>query len=384
MQGYKSKQAPDGIKKEGEQQKLYFPNLNGLRFIAAVLVIIHHVEQIKSIYGIESYWQSYPIFGLIGKLGVVLFFVLSGYLITFLLLEEERTLNGIHIFQFYVRRVFRIWPLYFLIVFLALFVLPNIVCLNFPGFPKEVIYSEIITKLILFIFFLPNLVLPLFGLIPFASHTWSIGTEEQFYLVWPILLKLFKKHRLTLMGFIVFLHFAVEEFLLAAPLGKEVLIGFWGSFNIGCMSIGGFFAVLLHQKKSVLKIFMNDMVFYMSLNLLFLLVLKAIYIPLIHYEFYSFLFAIIILNLSNSKTLFFNLENKIFNYMGKISYGLYMFHPIAISISLVFLTSLNYTNNVIIYSLSFILSIIMASLSYEYFESFFLKFKNRQKTEVST
>ena len=72
-----------------EKQKIYFPNLNGLRFIAAFLVIIHHIEQIKSLSKIENYWETIPFIGIIGKLGVVLFFVLSGFLITYLLLAEE-------------------------------------------------------------------------------------------------------------------------------------------------------------------------------------------------------------------------------------------------------------------------------------------------------
>jgi peptidoglycan/LPS O-acetylase OafA/YrhL len=74
---------------------IYFPNLNGLRFLAALLVIIHHIEQLKSIWGLNNYFR-YPHFvGIIGKLGVVLFFVLSGFLITYLLLAEEHGNNTI-------------------------------------------------------------------------------------------------------------------------------------------------------------------------------------------------------------------------------------------------------------------------------------------------
>ena len=61
-----------------QKQKIYFPNLNGLRFIAAFLVIIHHIEQIKSMFNINSFWETVAFVGIIGKLGVVLFFVLSG------------------------------------------------------------------------------------------------------------------------------------------------------------------------------------------------------------------------------------------------------------------------------------------------------------------
>ena len=75
--------------------KIYFKNLNGLRFFAALAVIIHHVEQYKSIYGYENYWETNLIKNL-GNLGVQFFFVLSGFLITFLLMKEKETTNKIN------------------------------------------------------------------------------------------------------------------------------------------------------------------------------------------------------------------------------------------------------------------------------------------------
>lgn len=176
-------------------QKIYFPNLNGLRFIAAFLVIIHHIEQIKSSLNLSNYWggvDKTPFIEIIGRLGVVLFFVLSGFLITYLLLAEETVFKEISIKQFYIRRILRIWPLNFLIMILALFVLPNIDIFLLPGFDKVKIQSHLVLKLILFVFFLPNLLLAALGVVPYASHTWSIGNKEQFYLVWPVLLKCFK------------------------------------------------------------------------------------------------------------------------------------------------------------------------------------------------
>lgn len=169
------------------KQKIYFPNLNGLRFIAAFLVIIHHIEQFKSISNFENYWDKIPFIGIIGKLGVILFFVLSGFLITYLLLTEEQSFKKISIGKFYVRRILRIWPLYFFIILLAFLILPNIDLFVLPNFDKDVIYSNLFLKLLLYAIFFPNLVLSLLGVVPYASHTWSIGTEEQFYLVWPVL-----------------------------------------------------------------------------------------------------------------------------------------------------------------------------------------------------
>ena len=364
-----------------EKQKIYFPNLNGLRFIAAFLVIIHHIEQFKSIYSIENYWGEIPFIGIIGKLGVVLFFVLSGFLITYLLLTEEHSFKKISIRKFYVRRMLRIWPLYFLIIILAFFVLPNISIFTLPGFGKDVIYSNLLLKLFLYAIFFPNLVLSLLGIVPYASHTWSIGTEEQYYLVWPIILKYFKKYRMILMLFIIFSYLAFGKMLSThysdiLPY-KNVIKAFWSSFNIDCMAIGGIFAILLFQKNKFLKLIQNNTVFYLTITLVIFLMLKGIHIPYIHYEFYSVLFGIIILNFASNDKIKISLENRLFNYLGNISYGLYMYHPIGIVLAIAISISIGLTTNWLIYPLSFTLTIIIAGLSYKYFESFFLKFKDK-------
>lgn len=364
-----------------EKDKIYFPNLNGLRFIAAFLVIIHHIEQFKSISNVENYWGKVPFIDIIGKLGVVLFFVLSGFLITYLLLTEEHSFKKISIRKFYVRRILRIWPLYFLIIILAFFVLPNIAIFTLPGYGKDVIYSDLLLKLFLYAIFFPNLVLSLLGLVPYASHTWSIGTEEQYYLVWPIILRYFKKNRIILMFFIIFLYKTFEKILSTnysdiLPY-KNVIKSFWSSFNIDCMAIGGIYAILLFQKNKFLKLIQNNTVFYFTTSLAIFLMLKGIYIPNIHYEFYSVLFGIIILNFATNDKIKISFENKLLNYFGSISYGLYMYHPIAIILALTISISIGFTTNWLIYPLTFTLTIIMAGLSYKYFELFFLKFKDK-------
>src|SRR5690606_17083531 len=115
--------------------------------------------------------------------------------------------------KFYVRRILRIWPLYFFIVILAFLVLPNIDLFVLPGFGKDVIYSHLFLKLFLYSIFFPNLVVSWLGVVPYASHTWSIGTEEQYYLVWPVLLKYFKKHRIGLMVFVIVFYLILRFFL---------------------------------------------------------------------------------------------------------------------------------------------------------------------------
>ena len=88
--------------------KFYFRNLDGIRFIGALMVIIHHIEQNKSVFGIRNAWTN-SVIQSIGPLGVNLFFTLSGFLITYLLIHEYNSNKAIDIKSFYIRRILRIW-----------------------------------------------------------------------------------------------------------------------------------------------------------------------------------------------------------------------------------------------------------------------------------
>ncbi|MBV6451451.1 MAG: hypothetical protein MHPDNHAH_02189 [Anaerolineales bacterium] len=369
--------------------RVYFPNLNGLRFVAALLVIIHHIEQIKYIYNLPNDFSS-TFIQIIGELGVILFFVLSGFLITYLLLEEEQRTNTIAIKNFYIRRILRIWPLYFFIVFLALAILPNIPLFVLPEYDKATIYEDLSTKILLYVFFLPNLVSPLLGVVPYASLTWSIGTEEQFYLLWPPILKFFKKYRMALMFAIVIGYLLFARALFSSRTDfipfKYELNAFWQSFNIPSMAIGGFFALLLHSKHKALKFFLNNYLFYFALAFTCIMLYRGVYFPHItvndmpfpylYKEFYSIWFGIIILNFAANKNNFISLEQKPIRYLGKISYGLYMYHPIAIVLALHTTGWLGAPADVFLYPLTLALTILLAGLSYKHFESYFLNFKS--------
>lgn len=368
-------------------QKVYFKNLNGLRFIAAFLVVVHHIEQIKYLFGIDSYWKQVPFIDVVGKLGVVLFFVLSGFLITYLLLAEESVFKTIAIKKFYLRRVFRIWPLYFLILILAFWVLPNLSLFAWPDYTKDMLYESLGTKLLLYIAFLPNLVLALGWVVPYASHLWSIGTEEQYYLVWPVILKYFKKHRVFLMLFICAGHLLVSVFLntryaTALPY-RDVIRNFWQSFTINCMAIGGIFAILLFTKNKLLKVFLNNYVFYVTLALASICIAKGVHVTFVHYEFYSLMFGIIILNFAGNDNLKLSLENKLLIYLGNISYGLYMYHPIGIVLSLFVAKQCNFYSNWFLYPLCLLFTIVLAGVSYKYYESYFLRFKAKFANIIS-
>jgi peptidoglycan/LPS O-acetylase OafA/YrhL len=357
--------------------KLYFPNLNGLRFIAAFFVIINHVEQLKVFYylgdGVVSNFAK-----IIGKLGVMLFFVLSGFLITYLLLTEERLLGVIHTKKFYIRRFLKILPLYLLIIVLVFFIFQQFSFWNIPRLTNP-INDNFSVILLLHVFFIPNVATAVYGFIPYVAQAWSIGTEEQSYLIWPVILKRFKEHRLGLMIGIVVFHFIIriflsDRFFIQMPY-REILYKFWMHFNIDSIAIGSIFAIFLINKNQVLKYILNINFFYLIVVITLALLFNAIKVPYFHYNFYSVLFGIIIINLAVNKKLKNILEWNVINYLGKISYGIYMYHFIVLIPVLMLASKINLNNNVIIYTLVLVITIAISSFSYHYFETFFLKRK---------
>ncbi|MBX2943800.1 MAG: acyltransferase [Cyclobacteriaceae bacterium] len=361
-------------------KKVYFPNINGLRFIAALLVIIHHTEQIKDILGLSNYWST-PIIRSIGGLGVLLFFVLSGFLITFLLLDEESTTGTMSIKKFYIRRILRIWPLYYLILILGFFVYPHIPFLRMGDLGGN-IFVEFKTKFLLFLFILPNLALSRYSPIPYISQSWSIGVEEQFYLMWPLLMKNIKK-KLVLFLFIILTYSLITIFLsfntltLGLPKGYWIVLkNFWSTFSINCMAIGAFFAFIVFKKYDlILKILYGKWMQIGTYCMLISMIIFGFIVPFITREVYAVLFGIVILNLATNNASILNMENKTLNYLGKISYGLYMFHPIVIVLVIKSFVLFGIASNVIYYPFIILFTIVISGFSYFLMESRFLKLK---------
>lgn len=318
----------------------------------------------------------------IGKLGVMLFFTLSGFLITYLLLIEEKEKGSVDIKQFYIRRVLRIWPLYFLIFFLAFFVLNNISFFDLPN-PVHLNASGFCI-FIFFSFFLSNYFLVFYGPLHFASQTWSVALEEQFYLIWPWILK-FSKNKLLSLIIIIAIVCAVNIYLIShysINLTNRIKIHtFWNMFNIDCMAIGGIFAYLLFSKSKILKYITNVYVFYIALISIIIILTREVYIPVITTYFvndlWAVLFGLMILNFACAKNIGISLENKFFDYLGKISYGLYMYHSLAIFVTIKLLIMAKAENGILIFIGSIGITILLAHLSYFYFENMFLKLKHR-------
>ena len=362
--------------------KVYFENLNAIRAIAAILVLIHHVEQFKHFFNIPNSWDNGFVF-VIGKLGVVLFFVLSGFLISYLLFVEEEVTGTVSISKFYIRRALRIWPLYFLIVLLAFLILPSIDFFTIPGMNNILSDEKYFYKLFVYIVFIPNVFINSTSMIPFAAHLWSIGAEEQFYAVWPVLNKFIKnKWGLT---YSVIITYLLLKFSLYLFTGDSIILReiqqFHLYFPIDCMAIGGIFALIVYKQSSLIMMVRNviyqPVVQYITLILTICLMAAGYRFRMLHYEAYSILFGILICNFASNENRIFSMENKVTNYLGKISYGIYMYHPITIIIIIKLSIMAGITSNILIYSAVYLLSVLIPGISYKFYEKRFIVIKTK-------
>ncbi len=363
------------------KNSLFFPNLNGVRFIAAFWVIVHHIEQFKEKFGFVNHQYATRFIRMIGPLGVFLFFVLSGFLITSLLFVEKERTQTIDIRNFYIRRVLRIWPLYFLTVILGLFVLPQIHFLDVPEETAQ-IGINLTEKIILYVLILPNIVTGVFNHIPYLSQNWSIGVEEQFYYFWPWVIRQTKPKRLLMVMIIFFVSIYLIRSLTVLYMPE---VGWWRYLNefikslrLTCMilgAIGAYFTYFYIHSKLVSLIFHRNFQIGLYIVLVGMLYF-GVYLPGVNQEVYALIFTLILMNLAKNPNNILNLENPVFDYLGKISYGMYMYHTIAVVIGVK--VSMSYhQSSWLSYPIAFALTFVMASISYQFFEKPFLRLKDK-------
>lgn len=362
--------------KEQKKVKIFFPNLDGVRAIAAMMVVIAHIEAHKVDFGFGRFTPLNLVS--MGRMGVTFFFVLSGFLITYLLLVERSLQNRIEYKNFYFRRVLRIWPLYFLVLFTGYFIYPR-------GMQD--------TAFILSVFLMPNVAF-IIGLPSVIDPIWSIGVEEQFYLIQPHLLRIKKTKTVVIVMAILLLVFYLIKIglILWKQQGATVhflrLLMYYSPFDnmlLGSLSALFFFK---EEKSGFKRTAIARMVFHKNVQLITYLlfigyiVAALIYPKIMASELLAVLTTIIILNLCKPDSSIVALQNKGFSYIGKISYGVYLLHKLPLFIIL--FISRKYLSlsspalvNAVIYSFTIIFTIIIADLSYKYYESYFLKIKQR-------
>jgi len=171
-------------------KRLNFPGLDGLRAVAVLLVVVAH--------GSVRLWPREAVIRA-GWVGVQIFFVLSGFLITYLLLAEKQRTGKISLRDFYIRRGLRIWPLYYAMLLLYAFVLPRFDSTAFSNVFVSVdtaewpVYRDALWPHFVFLQnYLTSAAEVRLGL----GVYWSLAVEEHFYLAWPMVVILFPRRAL--------------------------------------------------------------------------------------------------------------------------------------------------------------------------------------------
>lgn len=360
----------------------HFPELDGLRAIAVLCVVIAHCA---AYFTLPDTPLSYSIWNIMlsGWVGVEMFFVLSSFLITGILIDTHKSSKFLQ--KFYIRRVLRIFPLYYLILllcFAAFFFIPS---------PIDITA----THNLLFLFHLGNWE-EIFGFPRYTvlNHFWSLAIEEQFYLLWPLLFLCTHKHNLSAMlcivGIVLInlsrLYFTLNPmpnmhtpYILTIHRADSLLAGallcIMKHKNPDLFNLRTGLALLLGGLSLFLFVFVSTHVFVPSDPMVFLLGLPSLFLIFC---------ALIILALKLDAA---HLARRCLNhsslvYIGKVSYGIYVYHWIII-VGLTYNKLIDFppeefANNIILFTFIILaLTILTAALSYRFIERPILRYKDR-------
>ena len=361
---------------------VHFENLDALRFLAAFSVFVfHYFSDIKALFPSlkhNSIFDKIQVVADKGSLGVNFFFVLSGFLITYLILHERKHRGNFSLKKFLIRRTLRIWPVYFLVVLIGFVLFPYVL----DGFST-------IHDPWMYVAFLANfdeLRVGLFDHANFLTPPWSVAVEEQFYLFWGIsLFILFQIKQLKLIHVIVLLY--ALTFIFRWYYVNDERIIYYHTFAV-CQDIltGTFIGLALFEGKKwldslkrlkkiwVILIYLAGFMICIAKNKIFfgdLLIIERFCL--------SLFFAFIILDQIRGDNSFFKFGKvKLFNFFGKISYGFYMYHLIIMFLLVTWIDAmkLNGYYLIFLYFLASILgTLIVAIISYYAIEKPLLKLK---------
>ncbi len=331
----------------------HMTSVDGLRGISILMVIAAHIN---AHYGIPV---LSALFGA-GIVGVYMFFVISGFLITTLLVKEKIQTGGVSLRKFYTRRTLRIFPLAYLYIG-VIAVIQVIYNLDIPA--SDFIYTSL--YLVNFAQFIK--------VSYFFNHFWSLAVEEQFYLFIAPLMKL----RLVVLKWMVLLTIPItlliRYWLSHHPENVYARFGFDLTRCMDGLAIGSFFSLLIFSDLIGWKGLLAKRVWLSPLLLVLIIVLKTDvetgYLkPFFNHTFYSFLVGLLlIINIVPSTDWFYKLLNtRVLAYVGLLSYSLYIWQQLFTSAIFLHLSPWN------------VLCIpVVAILSYHYFEKFFLAFKKK-------
>lgn len=356
------------------KSSVYYPALDSLRFLAFLLVLIHHVPFAKRV-------PAWVVLHDYGWMGVDLFLCLSAFLFAKLLFVEFQERGDIHIRFFYLRRLLRIWPLYFFFigVMFAYSVWTN-------GWQA----STVIRSIGLFTFTdnLFTLAYQSYNKLPYSDHLWTISYEEQFYLIIPWALRILYRLKAATVAFIlggllvlglvfraIFIHYKMGY------LGIWVLPLTHFESILGGLAIG-LFDKYLNKTSSwiyliaglialgLVTMLPNLQIVQWQLMLTYLLVGVGVS---------CLLLAVIGDGLGPISHL---LKHPTLRYLGKISYGLYVYHFVGRALSINIVNMFVPSERALVYPITVLITtllvtILISMLSYEILEKAFLKMKER-------
>ncbi|MEO5890213.1 MAG: acyltransferase [Ferruginibacter sp.] len=360
----------------------YFHNLDALRFLAFLGVFFSHTLQWQPV---NKFLDLVFTFFTFNYLGVPFFFTLSSFLITFNLLKEKLKYGKIGLLRFYTNRALRIWPIYFLMVLFYFFILPHIAGIFHLAPPT-------LAPIAPFLFFFVN-----FYVIEHGNNfsiilliLWSISIEEQFYFFWGAAFKYIKASQVVYL-FLALIIFSIVFSYYYISMDKPMLT-IHTFFVIQNFIPGALLAWIFLLRKDLYERFSKIPAKYM---LLAYMAIPLIYLDLFHLDIIlqnvikSSCFGIIIYDQALNDQRLINFGRfRLVNYLGKISYGLYIYHALAFAFlekKFHFFGVDNKSSlllNMFQVVITFLITVLMAHLSYQYIELKFLAMKVKRKNKL--
>ena len=291
----------------------YIPQFDGLRGVAVLMVLIGH----------SGFLERLPHAGMLeyARFSVDSYFVLSGFLITGILLDSK---GSEHYFRnFYARRAVRIWPLYYLVLFLVFVVEPLFVPAMRPTVAS--IWPA-------FAFYVQNLIYH--DAYPFGlAATWSLAVEEQFYITWPLLIFLLKKRTLTI---VLFSLFVVSLSLRLAFYFRGAASGFVHQYTfsrLDSITFGSLAALWLRSPSCTLVRWRKCSYWFLFIGTACTVLARILMhrnSSIVGYTFlgvmYTGLIGVLLISGTPSSLLGRSFSARWLCYMGRISYGIYLLH----------------------------------------------------------
>ena len=357
----------------------YFKELNSLRFIGFIGIFFGHVffSNSPEIINSKLYATVFNYGKILGFISIDSFFVLSSFLITWKALEEIKFTKKFQFKNFLIRRSLRIWPLYFFIVFIG-FLLEYLKSHYF-------FESEKLPSLWNFVLFILNydIIENGYNFLFFMVFMWSISVEEQFYIFWAITIKWFNKYLSEISFLIIF----ISLFFRIYFINDSLSLNFHTASALGNFGIGALTAILAFKHQyflDKLKILSRNKILFIYVTIFTFFILMPVLLEndffiIIQRVLFSIFFSFIILEQTYCANSIIKVSRiRYFNFFGKLSYGLYCYHGIMITVLLqlnkLFMESL--IISLVLYpSLIFVSTLLVSYVSYRFYESKFLKLK---------